>query len=198
MSYSIVIVGLGNPGEEYENTRHSVGRIALDHFRTAQEFSEWEYNKKFKALISQKKIKKEDVCLVLPETFMNKSGTSVVSLIKNKKQVERLVVIHDDLDIPIGSFKISFNRGSGGHKGVESIRRALKTEAFTRIRIGISQTTPSGKLKKPTGASHVDTFILGIFKPKERELLKQVARRVEGALMTTITEGKERAMNEYN
>ncbi len=196
MSY--IIVGLGNPGKEYEGTRHNTGRTAVDFFRTAENFPEWEHNKKLNALVSEKKIGKENVMLLLPETFMNKSGVSVKSLVKNKKQAERLVVVHDELDMPVGSFKISFNRGSGGHRGIESIKRAIKTEAFVRVRIGISPATPSGKLKKPHGEKEVNAFILGHFKPKEEEALRSVIKRVAEALKNIVEEGKERAMNEYN
>ncbi|MDP3725976.1 MAG: aminoacyl-tRNA hydrolase [bacterium] len=196
MSY--IIVGLGNPGEEYKKTRHNAGRMALEYFCKTEKFPEWEHNKKLNALVSEGKIQKERVMLLLPETFMNKSGGSVKSLVKNKKQASRLVVVHDDLDMPIGSLKISFNRGSAGHRGIESIKRAIKTEAFVRVRIGISPASFSGKLKKPHGESDVNNFILGTFKPKEQELLKRVIKRVADIIKTIVSEGMARAMNEYN
>ncbi|MBI2109327.1 MAG: aminoacyl-tRNA hydrolase [Parcubacteria group bacterium] len=202
MSY--VIVGLGNPGVEYENTRHNSGRSAVLYFWKKQNFPEWEKNKKLNALVSEGKIKtphvrgkEEKVMLVLPQTFMNKSGTSVAPLVKSKKQAERLVVVHDDLDLPLGSLKIVFNRGSGGHKGVESVKRAVKTEGFVRIRIGVSPATASGKPKKPDG-SLVNDFIVAAFRPKETELLKKVTKRVADILQTIVEEGKERAMNKFN
>jgi len=204
MNFSILnsmvyfIVGLGNPGEEYVHTRHNTGRIILEYFRKAGSFSDWEPNKKLRALVSGGKVQGDMVSIVLPETFMNKSGASVVLVVKNKKQAERLVVVHDDLDLPLGSFKIVFNRGSGGHRGVESIRRAIKTEGFIRIKVGISPRTPSGKTKKPKGEKAVNNFILGTFKPKELELLKKVSKKVSGALTAIVVDGKERAMNEFN
>ena len=193
-----VIVGLGNPGEEYENTRHNTGRIVLEAFRKKNDFPEWEMDKKLKALTSGGKIGREKVLLVLPETFMNNSGKSVAPLIKSKKAAEQLIVVHDDLDLPIGALKISFNRGSGGHKGIESIKRAIKTEAFVRLRVGISPSTPSGKLKKPKGDKAVEDFILGKFKPKETETLKKAAKRASDAIAVIISDGRERAMGEYN
>ena len=195
MSY--IFVGLGNPGEEYENTRHNAGRMALEYFRKAQQFPEWEKNKKLNALVSDGKIKKEKVTLLLPETFMNKSGVSLAPLVKNKKAAEHLVVAHDDLDLPIGSLKIVFNRGSGGHKGVESIRHRVKTEGFIRVRIGISPATFKGMVKKPD-AVLMNDFILGEFRPKEKDLLKKIIKRTADILATIATEGRARAMNEFN
>src|SRR3990167_5086571 len=150
MSY--VIVGLGNPGSEYIDTRHNTGRIFLEAFAKANDFSKWQLDKKTKALISEGKIGKDKVLLVEPETFMNKSGevfkklqaTSYKLKAKNK-EISNLIVLHDDLDIPFGKFKISFNKSSGGHKGVESIIKAVKTQAFTRIRVGIATSAmPAG------------------------------------------------------
>ena len=192
------IVGLGNPGEEYARTRHNTGRIVLEYFRKANAFSDWELNKKLRALVAEGKVDGGPTSIVLPETFMNKSGASVALVVKDKKQAEWLVVVHDDLDLPLGSFKIVFNRGSGGHRGVESIRRAIKTEGFIRIKVGISPATPSGKTKKPKGEKAVNNFILGTFKPKELEVLKKVSKKVSGALTAIVAEGKERAMNEFN
>lgn len=192
------ITALGNPGEEYKNTRHNVGRIALEAFVKKNGFSEWISNKKLKALSSEGKIGKEKVQLIEPETFMNKSGISLQSIITSKKKAEELVVIHDDLDLPIGKFKISFNKSSGGHRGVESIIKAIKTEAFTRVRIGISPSTPSGKLKKPKGEKDVADFILGEFKKSEMETLKKISKKISDALEIIILEGREKAMGEFN
>lgn len=192
------IVALGNPGEEYKNTRHNVGRIALEAFVKKNSFSEWIPNKKLKALSSEGKIGKEKIELIEPETFMNKSGFSLQSIITSKKKAEDLIVIHDDLDLPIGKFKISFNKSSGGHRGVESIIKAIKTEAFTRVRVGISPSTPSGKLKKPKGEKDVADFILGEFKKSEMETLKKISKKISDALEMLIIEGREKAMGEFN
>lgn len=170
-----VLVGLGNPGQEYEETRHNTGRIIV---------SALEKNFEGKVL--------------LPDTFMNKSGSAVAPLIKNAKQAERLIVVHDDLDLPLGTMKLSFNRGSGGHKGVDSIMRAIKTKAFVRLRIGISKSTPKGKLKKPVGEEAVAKFILGTFKKEELDILKKVAKKAGEAIKVLTTEGREKAMNIAN
>ncbi|MBI2046504.1 MAG: aminoacyl-tRNA hydrolase [Parcubacteria group bacterium] len=196
MSY--VIVGLGNPGKEYECTRHNTGRIALDYFATAHDFLQWQNDRKTQALISNGTIKKEKLLLLKPETFMNKSGASVKSLITSPKKAAQLIVIHDDLDLPLGTFKIVFGRGSGGHRGIESIIRAIKTKDFIRIRIGIAPTTPSGKLKKPKGEKAIIDFIIGAFKPKELEIIKKTSKLIAQAIETLIIEGRAVAMNHFN
>ena len=142
------IVGLGNPGEEYKLSRHNTGRIIVEDFRKSEDLEDFEVDKKINALVSEGKLKKEKFTLILPETFMNKSGLSLKNLVTSKKKAENLVVIHDDVDLPLGRAKISFGSGSGGHKGVESIMRAIKTKDFARIRVGVSPTTPSGKIKR--------------------------------------------------
>jgi len=189
------VVGLGNPGEEYEQTRHNTGRIALARFLDAISADEPKLNKKYLALSTEGKLKKEKILVLFPETYMNKSGGSIKNLITSKKKAEQLIVVHDDLDLGLGKIKITFNRGSGGHRGVESIIRAIKTEGFIRVRVGISASTPSGKVKKP---KDVDTFIIGKFSPKELEVMKKVSKKVSEALLTIVSDGRERAMSEFN
>ncbi|MFA6463839.1 MAG: aminoacyl-tRNA hydrolase [Candidatus Paceibacterota bacterium] len=195
MSY--VIVGLGNPGEEYTDTRHNTGRIVLALAIKNFDFCEFKIDKKLFALVANGKIGKESVKALMPETFMNKSGSSLKTLITSEKKAKTLVVIHDDLDLPIGSLRISFNRGAGGHRGVESIIRAIKTEKFIRIKIGISPKTPTGKTKKPK-SEKVGDFILGKFKPEEMFELKKVAKKVGEALEVMIKEDVFKAMTDFN
>lgn len=193
-----VIVGLGNPGEEYQGTRHNTGRLALEYFASAMEFGDWKEDKKSKAHISSGMIGKMAVVLVAPDTFMNKSGAAVMKFVKSQKAAERMVVIYDDLDLPIGGLKLSFNRGSGGHRGVESITKAVKTKKFTRIRVGVSPETLGGKLKKPQGEDEVVKFILSKFKPTELAELKKVFKKVAEALEMVVAEGPQIAMNRFN
>jgi len=141
---------------------------------------------------------KTAVVLVAPDTFMNKSGSAVVRYVKSQKAAERMVIIYDDLDLPIGGLKLSFNRGSGGHRGVESIMRAVKTKKFTRVRVGVSPATSGGKLKKPQGEKEVVSFILSKFKPTELAELKKVFKKVAGALEATVADGPQIAMNHFN
>jgi len=193
-----VIAGLGNPGEEYARTRHNAGRMALERFAKDAGFSEWRENKAASAWVSRGSVERSLAVLVLPETYMNKSGAAVAKFIKNVKQAEKLIVAYDDLDLPLGTLKISFDRGSGGHKGVESVMRALRTKKFWRLRMGISPTTVTGSLKKPQGEKDVQDFILGSFRESESALLKKTLKRASEALGRVLVEGPARAMNHVN
>ncbi len=193
-----VIVGLGNPGEEYLYTRHNTGRLAVESFEDAQEFGGFVTDSKTKSDISKGSIGKHSVVLLLPNTFMNKSGSAVKTLVTSAKNAEQLVVVYDDIDLPFGSIKLSFNRGSGGHKGVESIIRAVKTKDFVRVRIGVAPTTPSGKIKKPQGENGVHDFLLGEFKKKELDELKKIFKITSAALESIVSDGRAKAMNMFN
>jgi PTH1 family peptidyl-tRNA hydrolase len=168
-----VLVGLGNPGGEYENTRHNVGREFLldcaDDLPSAN---------------------RRKATIITPDTYMNKSGSAVKPHVASAKAAEKLVVLHDDLDLPLGVVKISFGRGSAGHKGVESIERAVKTKNYVRFRIGISAEKRGGKVKKPD--------VLGKFKPSEAADLKKARTSVKDGLEILMTEGLQKAMTEIN
>lgn len=196
MSY--FIAGLGNPGKEYENTRHNVGRIILESFRVGNNFSEWKDDKKNKSLVSDGKVGKSKVVLIEPNNFMNNSGKSFAKVITSAKKAENLIVVYDDIDLPLGVLKISFNRGSAGHRGVESVIKSVKTKEFIRLRVGVSPVTPSGKIKKPKGEQKVLDFLMGNFKPKEKEVLKKILKNTTMALETIITEGREKAAGKFN
>ena len=176
-----LVVGLGNLGKEYENTRHNTGRILVGMIEKKLEDS------KIKSLK-----------FLLPDTFMNNSGRAVAPLVKNQKDLKDLVVIYDDIDLPLGKIKISFNRSSGGHNGLGSIIKSLKSEEFLRIRIGISTATPSGKIRKPKGEKAILNFLLGEFKKSELETIKKLSKKVAEIVETIFTEGKEKAMSLYN
>ena len=193
-----IIVGLGNPGEEYENTRHNAGRMILEAFRKKNDFPEWVVDKTLKARISKGSLGKDKVVLLEPDNFMNVSGKSVAPLVKNAKDAERTIVVYDDLDLALGGMKISFNKSSGGHKGVESIIKALKTREFDRLRIGICPTTPSGKLKKPKGDDALLDFIVGPFKKAEFDDMKKVTKKGAEALALILEEGREIATGKIN
>ena len=194
---SHIIVGLGNVGPEYEETRHNTGRMLVASFGKSVD-AEWKTDKKLNAEVAKVKLGKTPVTLVLPNTFMNNSGKSVKPLITSIKSAEKMIVIYDDLDLPFGSSKISFNKSSGGHRGLESIIKAIKTEKFARIRVGISPKTPSGKIKKPKGEEAVTKVILGKFKPDELAELKKLGKKVNEALETFVSDGLEKAMTGFN
>jgi len=190
---SFIIVGLGNPGQEYEETRHNAGRMAVELLS-----DDWSDDKKTRSLVSKAKIGKKPVALLLPETFMNKSGEALKPLVKSVKVAAALVVIHDDLDLPLGRVKMTFARGAGGHRGVESVKRAVKTDKFYQINIGISPATPKGKIKKPQGEEKVQKFILSKFKPDELKILKKVNQKIAAGLELLLNKSPEAAMNELN
>ncbi len=174
-----LVVGLGNPGAEYENTRHNTGRIMV-------------------GLVENKVEDKLKIKFITPDNFMNNSGKAVAPLVKTKKDLENLVVIYDDIDLPLGKIKISYNRSSGGHNGLGSVIKALKSEEFLRIRVGISPATPKGVVKKPKGEKAVLNFLLGEYKKSELDTIKKLSKTVAEAVETIFTEGKEKAMSLYN
>jgi peptidyl-tRNA hydrolase, PTH1 family len=204
------LIGLGNPGDEYKNTRHNIGREIVEFFCKKNDFSDFSYDKKSDSLIAKGKIGQESVTAILPETFMNKSGKAVAYFVKTKKLgknagnykgligAENILVVHDDLDLSVSHYKIQFNRGSGGNKGVESIHKTLKTEAYARIKIGTSPSTPKGKIKKPEQGEKVINHVLGKFSPKDIEQFKKIRPKILKAIEATITEGYTFAMNHFN
>ncbi len=194
-----VIVGLGNPGEEYENTRHNVGRMVVQEIAHRLSASEWRTDKKLHAQIAHAGTEDgKETTLVLPDNYMNRSGGSVAPLVKNRTQNEHLIVVHDDIDLPIGTLRIVFDRGAGGHRGVESIVRALKTRAFVRVRVGVVPTTPTGKMRKPRGEGHVHNFILQQLSKRDTERIQRVVKRAAEAVLVLLQHGRTHATQKYN
>lgn len=194
----MLIVGLGNRGDEYAKTRHNSGRIILEYIAKAQDFSDWKNDMKTKSLRAKGEIDGEKFELMLPETFMNNSGNAVAGVIDGPKKLKNLAVIYDDIDLPIGSLKISFDRSSGGHNGLESVIKRVKSREFVRIRIGVSPHTPTGKLRKPSGEQAVLKFLLGTFKDDEFKELKKLSKKITEILICLSAEGKDKAMSLYN
>jgi peptidyl-tRNA hydrolase, PTH1 family len=172
-----IVVGLGNPGEEYLRTRHNTGRMAAH-------------------CVAENPI--PNVKVITPDTFMNVTGAFVKKYVKNEADAEKLIVIYDDLDLPMGSMRISYDRGSGGHNGVESIINALGTERFIRIRIGVSPVSPEGEIKKIKGEEKVEKHILGEFKPAEMEVLNKVFMNTVTAVATIVEKDLQTAMTQFN
>lgn len=173
----MLLVGLGNPGEKYRFTRHNMGFMVLDAFAKRHAFPDFKLGKKPPALVSEDFIEHQKIVLAKPQTLMNSSGLVVKSLTKNYRlKTTDLIVIHDDIDLPLGKIKVSFGRGSAGHKGVDSIIRHLKTKNFTRIRIGIQP-----KAGKPKA---LDAFVLKKFLREEREPLHSAIQQACLAIET--------------
>ncbi|HEV7121249.1 MAG TPA: aminoacyl-tRNA hydrolase [Candidatus Paceibacterota bacterium] len=194
-----VIIGLGNPGGEYAKTRHNAGRMAVERIALKNGFPEFALKKAAKALVSEGSIGGEKVTLVLPDVAMNLSGKAAPAFVKSKPAAKKLLVIRDELDLPLGTIKMTVpGRGSGGHKGVESIMRALKTKDFVQMKVGISAETAKGKLKKPAAGDKVIKHVIGKFKPAEEAALKAVLARAAEAAQLFVTRGLESALMKAN
>ena len=196
-----IIVGLGNPGEKFKNTRHNVGFMVLDKFAKKNDFPEFKLQKKSNALVSESIVGEEKIILVKPQTFMNESGKAVKKIIGNWKepygesacgrQMEignSLVVIHDDIDLAIGKIKIVKERGSAGHKGVESIIKNIGNDGLIRFRIGISG-------QKDMEAKKI---VLKKFTKEEQKNIDKAIEKTTEALDFLLKSGFEKTMNEYN
>jgi len=156
-----LLVGLGNPGKEYENTRHNIGWMVLDLLANEEK---WQESKKAHAFY----IKKENFEMIKPTTFMNNSGLAVAyAMKKNNVGPENIIVVHDDKDLQLGEYKIQKDRGSAGHNGVQSIIDHLGTRNFTRVRIGIARED-----KRAMG----DTadFVLNKFSKEEKQIAEKI------------------------
>ncbi len=175
-----IVFGLGNIGEKYEKTRHNAGALICQNILD-------------KDLVNGVKVK-----FLLPETFMNESGKVARKYIKEKKDLKNFIVVYDDMDLPLGKIKISFDRSSGGHNGLENIIKNVKSQEFVRIRIGVSGATAKGVAKKPKGEEKVLKFLLGEFKKEELAILKKESKCVAEAIEIIFSEGREKAMSLFN
>ncbi|MEK7602126.1 MAG: aminoacyl-tRNA hydrolase [Patescibacteria group bacterium] len=189
-----VIIGLGNPGKEYAKTRHNAGRMAAEKLQKEFGFDDFALRKSAQSLVSEGAIEGEKVVLVLPEVFMNLSGKVIPSFVKSKPAAKKLLIIRDELDMPLGTMKMTFGRGSGGHKGAESIMRALKTKEFAQIKIGISGSTAKGKVKKPGSEEKVIKHVIGKWKPEEETKLRKMLKKTQEATEHFIAGDIEKAM----
>jgi len=189
------IVGLGNPGEKYQNTRHNVGWMALDYL-TTQGLPSPVSSGKYAGRISQGLLGGAEVTLLYPDTFMNKSGSAVKKLVP-KGEEENLVVVYDDVAIPVGEIKVSFARGDGGHNGIKSIVSSLGTKEFARVRVGIAPKSFFGKTIRPKGA-RLPKHVLGDFKKREQKDLEEGLEKAKVAIEILLTDGVEKAMNVCN
>lgn len=191
------IVGLGNPGEKYQHTRHNVGWILLDQVVAKTGLPTPFASSKYAGRLSEGVLCGSDVSVLYPDTFMNKSGSAVQKLV-SKDESAQLMVVYDDVDLPVGEVKVSFGRGAGGHNGITSIINSLGTKDFIRIRIGISPTSFwTGKTKRPSG-DRLPKYVLGQFTKKELAALEPVGDQVRSIIETCISDGVGKAMNRFN
>ncbi len=183
-----LVIGLGNPGEKYETTRHNIGFMVID-----------------RVVMSFKSVKKEEECLshifkvrmfgrqvifAKPQTFMNNSGLAVINLLEEYEITsDEMLVIYDDLDLPLGVTRLRMNGSSGGHKGVESVIREIKTENFARLRVGIG---------RPKEKGDVITYVLSPFTEEEEIILKKVLDKAKECVLRSIEVDVEHAMGFCN
>jgi PTH1 family peptidyl-tRNA hydrolase len=195
---TIIIIGLGNPGEKYKNTRHNVGFMAIDKFAKENNFPDFVIQKKSNAEISEKPFDlaqgDENIILVKPQTFMNESGKAIKKILENNPATD-IIAVHDDIDLPIGKIKVVKERGSAGHKGVESIIQNIGNDGLIRFRIGIK---PASVPLSETSAGNTKEIVLEKFSTQEQELIDQTIEKTVNALNLFLKEGLEKTMNEYN
>ncbi len=198
---TILIAGLGNPGKEYQFTRHNIGFRILDNWLMNlslkyQNYShQWENNKKHQAEINQLSLGNKKIIMAKPQTFMNKSGESIASLSHYYKiDSENILIIHDDLSFPLGNFKLAINVGPAGHNGIKSIIEKLGTKNFGRLRVGISAPLGSCPVKHQGGHN----FVLGQFTKKEEEIITELLPATNEILDYYIFNDIQLAMNKYN
>jgi len=209
-----LVVGLGNPGDKYENTRHNLGFMALDRFLkdyAPVENTTWSDEKKLKSDIAiinwQPKVgKMERIILAKPKTHMNNSGMAVALIADYYKiESENIWVAYDDLDLPTGSMKIRFGGAAAGHHGVESILASLNTDKFWRFRMGIG--LPHGHKVDGDGVEHVQSrravgnvedYVLGTFGTKDRNKIREVIKACSNAFEVALEKDMTSAMNRFN
>ena len=194
----ILIIGLGNPGRKYENSRHNLGFTVLD--KLAKELlplakTKWRTDRQAEALVLQVS---PDALLVKPQTFMNASGFTVEELTRHYKlDASCIFVVHDDVDLPLGKIKIRFGGASAGHHGVESIIKKLGSDQFFRFRLGIGRPIRVSQEKK-RGEKAVENYVLDDFGQNEEGEVKQMIKKTAKALAIALKDGPEKAMNQFN
>lgn len=198
-----LIVGLGNPGKEYKDTKHNLGFKVVDELLShpnlliSSQFAQTGYtqNPEFKfdkfcnAEIAKGKIGNEDIVLVKPQTYMNDSGTAVKKLVDTKHIVifSDIIVVHDDITVDFGKMKISYESGAGNHNGVQSIINHIGHNEFVRVRLGIGR-----------GEGELKDVVLSRFRPEEMSVVATMVEKASEACYAIVEDGVERAMNKYN
>jgi PTH1 family peptidyl-tRNA hydrolase len=189
-----LIVGLGNPGNTYAHNRHNVGFQSLNYF--ARHHSIRFDHRQCQAKVGLGEVRSEKLLLAKPGTFVNLSGNSVAGLVrKHDISLSDLLVIHDDLDLPLGKIRLRQSGSSGGHKGMNSIISALGSEDFPRIRVGIGR--PEAE-KRSISEDAIVNYVLSDFSSQEEAIVKPVIARVAEAIDCFLTQGIEAAMNKFN
>ena len=179
-----LIVGLGNPGKDYKNTRHNVGFLVLDKYLNTSDWKE-----KFNALYHEERINGEKVIFIKPLTFMNLSGDAIVKFVNYYDVcIDDILVIHDDLDLPFSTYKLKKNSSAGGHNGIKSIINRLGSQEFARLKVGVSHDR----------SMDTKDYVLGNFSKMETEKFNSMQKDFDNIIESFIKDGIERTMNIYN
>ena len=187
--YMYIIVGLGNPGREYQNTRHNIGYDVIDRLAEAERIGLTE--RKHKAIVGKGMVAGQKCVLVKPVTYMNLSGESVRELIDYYKvdETEELIVISDDISLDVGQIRVRKKGSAGGHNGLKNIIAHLGHDNFMRVKMGVGE--------KPRGWDLAD-YVLGRFSGEERTVMDEACDRAAEAIRTMLTDGVDTAMNRFN
>jgi PTH1 family peptidyl-tRNA hydrolase len=185
-----LIVGLGNPGSNYADTRHNVGWLALEAVAASLQCGPFKLDKKFRAEVTEAQVGPERLLLLKPQTYMNLSGESVGALSRFVKVAPHdIVVLYDDLSIPLGTLRLRPDGSAGGHNGIKSLIAHLNTQVFPRVRIGIGPQPPGVKSEQ---------FVLARWTPAERDVLPSVVQLSRDATLTLLERGMDEAMSRFN
>ena len=183
-----IIVGLGNPGRKYERTRHNAGFMAVDAIAGSLKLDLAQ--EKYHALIAKGRIGADEALFAKPQTFMNESGRSVGAILRYTYATSAdLVVVHDDLDLPLGTVRVKTGGGHGGHNGLRSIIEHIGTPDFVRVRVGVGRPTP--------GFDTAD-YVLSPFSAEERKAATEAFEKAAEAVKAVVLEGAVKAMNRFN
>jgi PTH1 family peptidyl-tRNA hydrolase len=193
----ILAVGLGNPSPDYDGTRHSIGREAARALAAAAGATE--FRKSGDAIVATGDASGNVLQVALLDCYMNVSGGPVEKLLGGggPELASRLIVLHDEIDLPLGEIRVSVDRGDGGHNGVKSVVAALRSNAFARVRIGISPRGEDGKIAK-VPRDRVDSFVLGRFAPDEKEAVGKAIEAAAKAALDLASRGAATAANSWN
>jgi PTH1 family peptidyl-tRNA hydrolase len=192
------IVGLGNPGEQYVGTRHNIGWDVLDHCVTEWQLPGLIQDRNLSGQVTDGEVCEKQIAILYPSTFMNNSGVAVAKMV-SQGDAEKLIVVHDDIDLPIGEVKVSRGRGDGGNNGVKSIIEQLGSKDFTRVRVGIApRSLLTGVPKRPAGGGPLERFVLKRFGIREQKHLEYVREKAKQIIETILTYGVDEAMNRHN
>ncbi len=197
MQDEFLLVGLGNPGSRYADTRHNVGFMVIDRF--AKSIGAPPYKEKFSGQFSRARHAGSNVNLLKPTTFMNLSGQSVVSAANFYRiPPENLIIIHDELDLPLGTIRLKEGGGTGGHKGLASVQEQLGKSNFIRIRLGIGRPESDEEDLTRERSSNISNYVLDNFTKQEEGVLVKILSRSDEAVECVMRRGITAAMNEFN